>query len=411
MRILAIETSCDETSIAILEVENEQNLAFSVLAHETATQIDIHKEFGGVFPALARREHGKNIPVVFEKAMSDAGLWNKSSEKTNTKDVTEILTREQELIPFFKNELAYISSLGVDAIAVTYGPGLEPALWVGVNFAKALAYFFDLPLVPVNHMEGHVLSVLLQEELRAIKNEKVQSTKYRIPEIQLPAIALLISGGHTELVLVKDFLKYEIIGKTRDDAVGEAFDKVARMLGLPYPGGPEISKFASIARISLQSTSSNAPPVSLPRPMIHSKDFDFSFSGLKTAVLYFIRDLKEKNPEVLEDNMIKQSIAQEFEDAVTEVLVKKTMTALQEFGAQTLIVGGGVAANKHITSSLITSAQKINPDIKTYIPQKELTTDNALMIAIVGYFRFTAGEYKKDLSDLNTIRAEGNLKL
>lgn len=401
MKILAIETSCDETSIALLEVGNEQKLAFSVLSHETATQIEIHKEFGGVFPALARREHGKNIPLVFEKAMRDAGLWNKSSEKTGTKNVTEILTREQELVPFFENELSFLPSLGVDAIAVTYGPGLEPALWVGVNFAKALAYFFDLPLVPVNHMEGHILSVLIQE----------QKENYEIPEMQFPAIALLISGGHTELVLVKDFLKYEIIGKTRDDAVGEAFDKVARMLGLPYPGGPEISKLAAQARSLLQTTNYQLPTVSFPRPMIHSKDFDFSFSGIKTAVLYFLRDLKEKNPEVLEDITIKQSIAREFEDAVTEVLVKKTMTAVQEFGAQTLIVGGGVAANKYITGSLIRSIQGINPSMQTYIPQKELATDNALMIAIVGYFRFAAGEYKKSLEDLNTVKAEGNLKL
>ncbi len=407
MRILAIETSCDETSIAILEVQDEQQLAFSVLSHETATQIDVHKEFGGVFPALARREHGKNIPLVFEKAMRDAGLWNKSSEKTNTRNVTEILTREQELIPFFENELSFLPTLGVDAIAVTYGPGLEPALWVGVNFAKALAYFFDLPLVPVNHMEGHILSVLIQEQT---ENQilKIRDQKYNIPQIQFPAIALLISGGHTELVLVKDFLKYEIIGKTRDDAVGEAFDKVARMLGLPYPGGPQISSLAEQARKSykLQATSCK-----LPRPMIHSDDFDFSFSGLKTAVLYFIRDLKEKDPEVLEDITIKQSIAREFEDAVTEVLVKKTITAVQESGAQTLIVGGGVAANKYITGSLIRSIQEINPEIQTYVPKKELATDNALMIAIVGYFRFAAGEYKKNLSDLNTICAEGNLKL
>ena len=233
MRIFAIETSCDETALALVEGQAIKEsgsggaFSFTVLKSALLSQALLHSPYGGVYPNLAKREHLKNLPVLFEQ---------------------------------FKDEV-------IDAIAVTRGPGLEPALWTGIEFAKKLAAERSLPLIPVNHMEGHLLSSLVQGgKLEAVK---------------LPVLALLISGGHTEFVLMRSWFSYEIVGQTLDDAVGEAFDKVARMLGLPYPGGPEISKLAEYARKNNLHSD-----IKLPRPMLGVKNNDVSFSGLKTAVLY-----------------------------------------------------------------------------------------------------------------------------
>ncbi len=233
MRILAIETSCDDTGIAVLEIKGGKNPIFKILAEGISSQVKIHAEYGGVFPALAKREHIKNLPILLDKVLKKAKLENKK-------------------IP-------------VDIVAVTSGPGLEPALWTGIVFAKELGEKWNIPVIPVNHMEGHILSVFG-------KNKGA----FQIPKIEFSALALLVSGGHTELVLMKDWLKYKVIGETLDDAAGEAFDKVARMLGLPYPGGPEISKLAE------QGRKENIKyDFKLPRPMMYSKNYDFSFSGLK----------------------------------------------------------------------------------------------------------------------------------
>ncbi|MEK7170450.1 MAG: tRNA (adenosine(37)-N6)-threonylcarbamoyltransferase complex transferase subunit TsaD [Patescibacteria group bacterium] len=302
----------------------------------------------------------------------------------------------------------------IDAIAVTEGPGLEPCLWTGINLAKALSLVWSIPVIPVNHMEGHIFSALLcRKEISndqfpiSKQNTKTQAsilnaTRYTLHAIPFPSLCLLISGGHTELVLIKSLGDYEIVGQTRDDAIGEAFDKVARLLGLPYPGGPEISRLAEQARAAaLGSTSKSEKRLNLklPRPMLHSKDFNFSFSGLKTAVLYLVN----KVPELTDD--IKKEIALEFENAVTEVLIAKTKKALEEFGARALLVGGGVIANTHIRREFEKLAAELN--VPLHIPARILTTDNALMIAVAGLAR--AG--KTESFGAESLCAKGNLRL
>jgi N6-L-threonylcarbamoyladenine synthase len=337
MIILGIETSCDETALCVLEYKNNKP---NVLANIVHSQMDLHKEFGGVFPALAKREHIKNLPLLYEKVLKGSGL--KETEITH--------------------------------IAVTEGPGLEPALWTGIVFAKELAAKLQIPIIPVNHMEGHIVSTFLENP---------------IPEF--PSLALLISGGHTELVQVDQLGEYKILGRTRDDAVGEAFDKVARLLNLPYPGGPEISKLAA------QAKEENIPrSITLPRPMIHSKDFDFSFSGIKTHVLYTLQKIEN----ISED--IKKDSAREFEEAVTEVLISKTRKALEAAEFKTLIIGGGVIANTYIREAFTKLAEEF--DIPLYLPAPGTTGDNALMIAY-------AAALLPKTKDPSSISARGNLLL
>jgi len=331
-----------------------------VLGSAIQSQINLHKEYGGVFPNLAKREHIKNLPIVLEEALTEARV-----------DIEKI-----------------------ELIAVTVGPGLEPALWTGITFAQELSKKWSVSVIGANHMNGHLASVILD-------NKKVI----------FPAIGLLISGGHTELILLKSWAEKEKLGETQDDAVGEAFDKVARMLGLPYPGGPEISKLAEEARkndINLEKK--------FPRPMIHSKDLNFSFSGLKTAVLYYIRELTLPNPslnlregpsvaragELTEEQ--KMEIAHEFEDAVIETLVSKTKKAINEFLPKTLIIGGGVIANKALRENFL-KLNETYPDLEIFIPEKSLTTDNATMIAVAGYL-----EQLKNQNSLE-LRAQGNLDI
>lgn len=362
MIILAIETSCDETAMAIVDVKKQdKKTKFKILGNEISSQAHIHSEYGGVFPALAKREHIKNLPIVFEKVFKEAKM----------------------------------SISKVDLIVVTTGPGLEPALWTGIVFAKDLSKKYKIPVVPVNHMEGHIFSIFPQKSktFTVDLNNKI-----------FPMLSLLVSGGHTELVLVNKGMRYKKIGQTRDDASGEAFDKVARMLDLPYPGGPEISRLANVERMEREnSVSSEIPAIVFPRPMIHSKDYDFSFSGLKTAVLYMIRDLKKENPKILEDINIKQKIAREFEDAVVEVLVHKTIKAIKEYKIKTLIVGGGVSANKYLQEVIKKEIKKNKLGAKVHFPTNKLTGDNALMIAIAGYFQI------KKKKSRSPIKANGNL--
>jgi len=402
MRLLAIETSCDETAISIIEVQKEgKKTKFKILGNEISSQIAIHEQYGGVFPMMAKREHGRNIIHVLEKTLKEAKMYKvnkipQSNKKLENK-IHKIIDRENEIIDRWMEIMPFIKKPKIDAIAVTTGPGLEPALWVGISFAKALSTYWNIPIVPVNHMEGHVFSVYPQKgETFLVDSDKKM----------FPMLSLLVSGGHTELVLVKDFMKYKKIGQTRDDAAGEAFDKVARMLGLKYPGGPEISKMANIAREN--NISSGISEITLPRPMIYSKDYDFSFSGLKTAVLYLIRDLKIENPNILEDINIKQKIAREFEDAVVETLVHKTIKAIKEYKIQTLIVGGGVSANTYLQKIMIEKIKENKLKIKVHFPVRSLTGDNALMIAIAGYFQAKNNKFAKNI---NLIKAQGNLSL
>jgi N6-L-threonylcarbamoyladenine synthase len=384
MRILGIETSCDDTAVSIIETDGT---TLTVLGNTVHSQIELHRPYGGVFPTLAKREHQRNLIPTLEKTLTEARSLKKSTTKNHSsvlQNTRMILERETELLKAFEEFIPTIEKPNIDAIAVTQGPGLEPALWVGINFAKALSLAWNIPVIPVNHMEGHVLVSLLKKE---------SDSKYLLSKPSTPALALLISGGHTEMVLMKDVGDYEIIGKTRDDAVGECFDKVARLMNLPYPGGPEISRLASRAR-----TENIVSPFPLPRPMTHSGDLDFSFSGLKTAVRYAI----EKVPELTAD--IMAGVSREFEDAITDVFILKLGKAHDEHLYQSLIVGGGVIANITIRKSLEEFSKKRG--ITLYLPAVDHSTDNALMISIAGYFKLVGG------AKSNTIfKADGNFSI
>lgn len=391
MNILAIETSCDETALSIIKT-SEDNKNFKVLSDIVISQIEIHAEYGGVFPALAKREHAKNLGPLLRQALIEAHLYTESiTTLTNKDEVKIILEREPELFDGLTLLLETIEQPDIDMIMVTHGPGLAPALWVGVNFARALSLFWDIPIVPVNHMEGHITSILLK------KDYLHQEMALQLPtDFNFPMISLLISGGHTQLVLVKDWGEYEIIGETTDDAVGEAFDKVARMLDMKYPGGPKISKAAAAGQEN--------ELIQLPRPMLHSKDYRFSFSGLKTAVRYLIVDLKKQ--ELYSDQIIAD-IAREFEHAVTDVLIKKTSQAIEEYAAQGLIIAGGVSANDFISASFRNLTEKYG--IELYLPEKRMCGDNSLMIATAGFIGMM---YKKNTTiSQRELVALSNLKL
>ena len=401
MKILGIETSCDETAISLIEID-ETGETLKILGNTVHSQIDMHIPYGGVFPMLAKREHAKNLIPVLKDVLTQANQATPALTKNlslkislsveKIKGVETILALDPELLTAFKAYIPTIEIPDIDFISVTVGPGLEPALWVGISFAKALSYAWDIPVVPANHMEGHVLAALI---------EKTGEDTYRLldQEILHPALSLLISGGHTQIIVVgkgERDLEYGIVGETRDDAVGECFDKVARMMGIPYPGGPKISKLAAEARAA-----GIVSPEPLPRPMIKSADFDFSFSGLKTAVLYLVQKLTKgtdgdhgaKNinskegtsaaPIPLSEHQIK-GIAREVEDAVTDVLVAKVAAAAELYVAETIVVGGGVIANTHIRQAL--EKMCANNGMRLLLPQTDHATDNGLMIALAGYF-------------------------
>jgi len=343
MVILGIETSCDETAIALLDISDIEQV--SVRANVVSSQIALHSPYGGVVPALAAREHVKNIGHVLQTALNEAGVSD------------------------FKKE--------IDLIAVTRGPGLGPALMVGVSFAKALAWKHDKPLIGTDHMRGHIYSNWLSPDFKPA----------------FPILNLVVSGGHTELVLMRDYETFELIGETMDDAVGEAFDKVARLLDLGYPGGPAISKLAP------QGDAARFP---LPRPMVHSKDFNFSYSGLKTAVLYLIRDLKEKGIAI--DEQTKKDIAASFQTAAMDVLVQKTIRAAREHGAKMILLSGGVSANAHLRAALRAAAER--ESLAYGQPPMTYTTDNAAMIAMAGY---AAHQYGNAPTDWETVDMDPNL--
>ena len=395
MKILAIETSCDETGIAILEVKKDK---FQILSNIVSSQVKIHAKWGGVVPSLARREHIKNLPIVLNKALTKAKLGNYKLQDTNSKQ-----------IPNSKFQIP-----NIDLIAVVNGPGLEPALWTGITFAKELAKAWNKPLRPINHLEGHLYSVFFQK-----------NGEFSIPNFQFPIIALLASGGHTELVLIKDWLKYKRLGQTRDDAAGEAFDKVAKMLNLGYPGGPEISRLAKERRKQIletvgvdalfersekkgisgfQNFVSSAQNFRFPRPMINSKDYDFSFSGLKTAVLYKIKELPKLTPK------IKSEICYEFQQATIDVLISKTLKTAKEHGAGTIILAGGVSANKELRRQMAKAVRGNIHNSEFLIPNSKYTGDNAAMMALAAYFRYAKN---KNCSTFNVeqLKADGNLKL
>jgi len=319
-RILAIETSCDETACAV--IENGRAL----LASTVASQMEMHARYGGVFPEVASRQHVLSIVPVVEQALAQSNLTLKD----------------------------------MDALAVTRGPGLAGSLVVGMNMAKGLALGTGLPLVGVNHLEGHIYSSWIYNAGESIPAEP-----------QFPLMALLVSGGHTELNLMTDHLTYKRLGSTRDDAAGEAFDKVARLLGLSYPGGPSIQKAAE-----------NGDPdrFKFPRAKLDSK-YDFSFSGVKTAVLYEVNDLKKNS-----GTLPVEDIAASFQKTVVETLFDKTMQAAHEYGAKEILVAGGVSANRALRNIF-----QSQTEFKVNIPAFSLCTDNAAMIAAAGYYRYALG--------------------
>lgn len=347
MKILAIETSCDETGLAVVAAAGGlKNPKLRVLKNVVASQIAIHRPFGGVVPNLAKREHLKNLPILLDR------LADKSPAAKQK---------------FFA---------GIDLITVTVGPGLEPALWTGITFAQALAAKYDKPLVGANHLEGHLYSFLLSPEFQTTDTARIKKL--------FPAIALIVSGGHTILLRVESLSKWKRLGETRDDAAGEAFDKVARLLDLPYPGGPEVEKLAAMQQKQARGKTNSAPygTIAFPRPMLRDKNYDFSFSGLKTAVLYYHRDHPAKGAAATAKQ--KMDIAASFQAAALDVLVTKTIRAASEFDARSVILCGGVAANKALRQKLGRAAQKVG--VAFFVPEFKYNLDNGAMIGAAGYF-------------------------
>ncbi len=321
MTILGIETSCDETSAAIVE-KNEDTLILK--SNIVATSLAMHTKTGGIIPENAAREQIKYIlPVIKE-----------SIEKSN------------------------IQLPDVDAIAVTYGPGLIGSLLVGVETAKTLAMVLRKPIIPVNHMMGHIYANWIEH-----------------PDIQFPSLALIVSGGHTDLLLIEDHGKYKLVGGTRDDAAGEAFDKIARLLGLSYPGGPLIEQKAKLG---------NPKRFDFPRPLIGSGDYDFSFSGLKTAVLREVKAIKELDDETIND------ICAGVQKAISSVLIRKTLKAAQEYHVKTILLSGGVAANQTLKDQFVLTTNSQLPNAKFFAPAKNLCTDNGAMIAAAAAYNYHA---------------------
>lgn len=330
---LAIESSCDETACAILKNGRQ------VLANVISTQIDIHKKFGGVVPEVASRKHIENIDIVVEEALEKAGM--KFSD--------------------------------ISHIAVTYGPGLVGALLVGLSYAKSLAFSLGIPLVGVNHIEGHLSANYIEHE-----------------DLVPPFVTLIVSGGHTHLVEVKDYGDYEILGKTKDDASGEAFDKIARAMGLGYPGGPIVDRLA-------KEGDPNA--IDFPRACIHEEGYDFSFSGLKSSVLNYLNSMKMKGKEI-----VAEDVCASFQEAVVDVLSYKAIKATKDKGYTRLTLSGGVAANSALRDILKTRAESEGIDLK--YPPMVLCTDNAAMIGCAGYYRYIKG--RRDDMYLNAVP---NLKI
>jgi len=323
---LGIESSCDETSVAVVKNGRE------VLSNVINSQIKIHEKFGGVVPEIASRNHVEAISSVTKQALEEA--------KIEYKDI--------------------------DHIACTYGPGLVGALLVGVSYAKALSYALNIPLTPTNHIEGHIAANYITHK-----------------KLEPPFLCVIISGGHTHLVHIKDYTHFGILGKTRDDAIGEAFDKVARVIGLGYPGGPKVDKLAKEGSANIEL------------PKTHMDGLDFSFSGIKTAII----NLHHKNPEIN-----KADLCASFEKYVTDILLTNTLKAAQTLGTKKIALAGGVSANSYIRQSFVNLEKE---GYQIYYPEPILCTDNAAMIASAGYYRYISGDTKSDL----TLNAIPNLKI
>lgn len=336
MYILSIESSCDETSIAVIKFSKDKDdNNFEVLTNIISSQIDIHKKFGGVVPEIASREHTKNIGYVLDETLKEASVKLED----------------------------------INAIAVTVGPGLVGALLVGLSFAKALAYSLNIPLIPVHHIAGHIAANYITH-----------------PDLKPPFVSLVVSGGHSHIILVKDYTIFKILAKTRDDAVGEAFDKVARVLGLGYPGGPKVSAMAESGTTSYH----------LPKTEFDNS-YDFSFSGIKTAVLNIAN--KEKN------KLNIPNMCASFENSVSEVLVDHVIKVAKQEDIHKIVLAGGVSANKRLRNMLQEKGNK--EEISVYLPDLKYSTDNAAMIGIAGIFKYREGNYTNDL----TVNAKASMNI
>jgi N6-L-threonylcarbamoyladenine synthase len=335
-RILAIESSCDETAASVVE-----GLPSKIVASVVSSQINLHKAYGGVYPEVASRAHTERILPVIEEALSKAK----------------------------------ISLDGVDAIAVTYGPGLIGALLIGVNTAKSLSYVLGKRLIPVNHLEGHIFANFVE-----------------YPKAPFPIVALTVAGGHTTLALLQDTKAIKVLGKTLDDAAGEAFDKGAKLLGLAYPGGPEIETLAK---------KGSPDAFRFPRPMVNDRSLDFSFAGLKTALLYTVRDLKHINTKT------KADLAASFQQAILETLVIKTIRAAKKHKARSIFLGGGVVANGKLRTMMKNAVKQELPDALLAIPPLSLVTDNAAMIGVAALYKLQ----NKRVTPWYAVKADPNAAL
>lgn len=331
MIVLGVESSCDETSVAVYDGK-------TMLSNVVLTQIDVHKEFGGVVPEVASRHHVRNVSIVFKEAL----------------------------------EIAKITPEEVDLVAVTEGPGLIGSLLVGITAAKTFALCYDKPIVGVNHLAGHIYANQIEGEMK------------------FPLLALLVSGGNTELIIMKDHFDFEVVGETLDDAVGEAYDKVARVCGLPYPGGPHVDRLAGLGEDTYN----------LPRVMLNSHDYNFSFSGLKSAVINLVHNCKQRNEEINNENLCAS-----FQNSVCDVLIAKTVKCAKEYDVKQVIMAGGVSANKGLRKRLVEAFE--DSTIEVCIPSFKYCTDNAAMIAVAGYYLYDLTQESRDL-DINGI---SNLQL
>lgn len=392
MKILSIETSCDETAISLLEMQQQDNNTHvNITANELTSQADEHEGYGGVFPTLAKRLHGQNFAPLFSRLCNQVDT---SPYAVNPKEMEQIeyWLKRHDGLPKKLKEQAESDLPDTDYIAVTIGPGLLPALWVGVNIARSLALITDTPLLPVNHMSGHIISTLVPNNYQ---------TNFTLKKPKTPSIALLASGGHTELITRSADGSKKKIGQTKDDAAGEAFDKVGRLLGLSYPAGPEVSALADTVRNS-QSASQDA--ISLPRPMLKSQNLNMSFAGLKSAAARLI----EKYEPL--DDTTRAEIAYELESAIVEVLVQKTKRAIKTHKAKSILAGGGVLANPHLRDQLKELRQK--ETLELHLAPRELTTDNAIMIGLSAGARLlthTPQTYRGD--KLQNLSADSRLSL
>lgn len=341
MKILAIETSCDETSASIVWGFYKKE-KIKLLSNIVSSSVSFHNKTGGIIPEIAAREQSKFIIPVIQQALKDSNL----------------------------------SPFDIDAIAVTIGPGLIGSLLVGVETAKTLAYIWKKPIIPVNHLVGHIYANWLMANGESLMEKPYATRNRQYGAIEFPALTLLVSGGHTDLILMASHGKLKWLGGTRDDAAGEAFDKIGRLLGLSYPAGPAIEQLAK---------KGNPKAYNFPRPMIGSNDFDFSFSGLKTAVL---RTTQELGSTINHEPTTVNNICASTQQAIIDVLIKKTIKAAQKYSVKTILLGGGVAANQKLKEDLKLYANRHTPYAKLFVPSKSLCTDNAAMIGAAAFYNY-----------------------